>query len=1023
MEKASVELGARSGRRAPATAGRRTIPPYAVLLYGCWATTLAVLYLAVPTLSQPAYALLVLSATGATVAGVVLNRPRRRSPWLLLAAAYVVFAVGSATAVAYEGAFPSWADAIFLGGSLPLLLIGLHRLTRSGAMVLDRATAIDAVILTIGAGFLAWTFLINPFLQNPSLSAFEKAVSIAYPLTDVLMLALLARLGLSAARCLSAALLIASGLSLLSADSLYGLARLNNDYLLGGPTDLGWMLFFVFGGLAALHPSMVRLTEPQVLTHTQMSLRRGVLTVASLLAPTALLLQALRGPVRDGVVIAAVSAVLILLALARMSAVAVSLRQTLARERQLRLACEALLQSSSADEVTGVLRHAVGQLLLDGTDHRVVLALHDDDGSSPDPADLSTQMELVYVASLPAADELAGFDLALRCPLAVGGNRIGDLLVGAAEPALVELHESLPVLAGQAATMIDRIRLNREISRRDSQAYFRTLVLNASEVIAIVADDNRISYVSPSALRVFGSADLIGTSFLELIEPDMCDEVSDALAAVRAGRPVETLGLWPVRRIDGTLVHAEVAIGDMRHDEGVNGLVLTLRDVTERIGLEQELIARAYIDPLTGLGNRLRFQDDVAAAAAAAGPDRLGAVLVVNVDDFRAVNDTMGHEVGDELLIALGERLSTLRGRPGHRLPARRRRVRPGGRRTPATPTRWRISPSRSSPRRPWVCRSAVRWSPPGCGSEWPPRWTPVRRTNCSARPTWPWTPRTAAPVPAGAGTRRRCTPRSSTRCSCARTWPAPSPTARSSCTTSRSSSSARAVRWDSRRCCAGRTRPGGWSRRSTFIPLAEDSGLIVELGDWVLRTAIRAASQWALLNPRHAPYVSVNVSVRQLRMPDFVDPGAGRAGRRRPAAAPAHPRDHRKPAAGRARQIPAEVARLRKHGIKVSIDDFGTGYSSLSYLHQVPVDVLKLDKSFVDTMTTSDRQHALVRGILQLAATLSLPVVAEGIETEAEHRLLADAGCAYGQGFLFARPLTEQDAQLRIEQEAAPVG
>jgi diguanylate cyclase (GGDEF)-like protein/PAS domain S-box-containing protein len=981
------------------------------------------LYLAAPALSLVAYALLVLSTAAAIVTGVVRNRPRRRSPWLLIAAAYVVFSVGTVAAIANQGAFPSWADAIFLGGSLPLLLIGLHRLTRSGAMVLDRASVIDAGILTIGAGFLAWTFLINPFLQNPSLSPIEKAVSVAYPLTDVLMLALLARLGLGAARCLSAALLIASGLALLTADSLYGLARLNSAYLMGGPTDLGWMLFFVFGGVAGLHSSMVQLTEPQVLTHTQMSLRRGVLTVASLLAPTALLLQALRGPVRDGVVIAAVSAVLILLALARMSAVAVSLRQTLARERQLRLACEALLQSSSADEVTGVLRHAVGQLLLDGTDHRVVLALHDDDGSSSDPPDLSTQMELVYVASLPAAEnQLAGFDLALRCPLAVGGNRIGDLLVGAAEPALVELHESLPVLAGQAATMIDRIRLNREISRRDSQAYFRTLVLNASEVIAIVADDNRISYVSPAALPVFGSADLIGTSILDLIEPDMCDEVSDALAAVRAGRPVETLGLWPVRRTDGTLVHAEVAIGDMRHEEGVNGLVLTLRDVTARIGLEQELIARAYIDPLTGLGNRLRFQDDVAAAAAAASPDRLGAVLVVNVDDFRAVNDTMGHEAGDQLLVALGERLSTLAA--GRATVCRLGADEFGLVAADAGDAEAVESFAEQ------IVASSAEGLPVG-GAVVTARLRIGVATTLDAGSAHQLLGQAdvaldAAHSSAGSGWRRyeatlhaEVLDQMQLRADLA-------------CAVTDSAfrlhyqpivelGSGRTVGFEALLRWPHPTR--GMVSPVTFIPLAEDSGLIVELGRWVLRTAIRQAAQWARLNPDHAPYVSVNVSVRQLRMPDFVSQVLDELAA---GGLPAHQLTLEITESlllGEHGQIPAEVARLRKHGIKVSIDDFGTGYSSLSYLHQVPVDVLKLDKSFVDTMTTSDRQHALVRGILQLAATLSLPVVAEGIETEAEHRLLAEAGCAYGQGFLFARPLTEQDAQLRIEQEAAPVG
>ncbi len=103
-----------------------------------------------------------------------------------------------------------------------------------------------------------------------------------------------------------------------------------------------------------------------------------------------------------------------------------------------------------------------------------------------------------------------------------------------------------------------------------------------------------------------------------------------------------------------------------------------------------------------------------------------------------------------------------------------------------------------------------------------------------------------------------------------------------------------------------------------------------------------------------------------------------------------------------------------------MSIDDFGTGYSSLSYLHRVDVDTLKLDKSFVDTVASSAQQYDLVRGIIQLAATLQLDVVAEGIETEQHRGLLAAGGCAYGQGYLFSRPIPEADVPQWLVGHAA---
>jgi EAL domain-containing protein (putative c-di-GMP-specific phosphodiesterase class I) len=205
----------------------------------------------------------------------------------------------------------------------------------------------------------------------------------------------------------------------------------------------------------------------------------------------------------------------------------------------------------------------------------------------------------------------------------------------------------------------------------------------------------------------------------------------------------------------------------------------------------------------------------------------------------------------------------------------------------------------------------------------------------------------------------------------------------------------------------------------ATFIPVAEESGLIVPLGAWILRTAVAAAADWQLLNPADSPYVSVNVSVRQFRAPGFVEQVLEELARFDLPPQLLTLEITESLLLGEHDDIQTDIARLRESGIKVSIDDFGTGYSSLSYLHRVPVDTLKLDKSFVDTITTSDQQLALVAGIIQLAETLALQVVAEGVERTDEHHLLTDAGCAYGQGYLFARPMMEEDARRRICDEA----
>jgi diguanylate cyclase (GGDEF)-like protein/PAS domain S-box-containing protein len=983
------------GEPSEAPAGRRPLSRRVLTGYAIGTAALAMIYLLVPALVVVAWALIVLSSAVAFAVGVARNRPRRRFPWVLLVAGDLTFAVGTVVALSVPpGQFPSRADVVFLGVSLPLILLGLLSLTRSGARISDRASMIDAVILTTGAGFLAWTFLINPFLQNPHLNPLEKAVSIAYPMADVLMLAILARLGLTAARSRSATMLIVSGAALLSADVLYGLSRLNGDWHVGGPIDLGWLVFYILGGAAALHPSMIQLTEPHVLTRTQVSLRRSVLTVASLLAPTALLIQALRGPVRDGLVIAAASAVLILLALARMSAVASSLRQTLTRERQLRLACEALLVSGSTDEVSDVLCHAMGQMLPPGTPHRVALKVPQVEETGADDPGV---IEVRYVRTLPhdVGAPLATFELALCCRLAVGGHHLGDLYVGA---------EELPLVG-----------LSREISLRDSQAYFRTLVVNATEVIAIVGDDNRLTYVSPAAELVFGTADLVGRNILDGVDPSQRDHVRAVLDATREGRPSEGLNLWLIRRTDGDLVHAEVSIGDMRQEPGVDGLVVTLRDVTQRHRLEQELITRAYLDPLTGLGNRLQFQDDVAAAQSD-GAGAVCGVMIINVDDFRVINDTMGHEVGDELLIAVAKRLSGALG--GHGTVARLGADEFG-------------AVIEDAPDIAHIERLAEQ----AIGASAPPYQVGGSVVTVHLR--------AGVATTAHATTAKELLKQADVALDAARA---------SNDRWRRYEASLHAevidrmqLRTDLDRAYADgafllhyqpivdlhTTRTVGFEALlrwphptrgmippATFIPVAEDSGLIVPLGAWILRTAVAAAADWRRIDPDDTPYVSVNVSVRQFRAPFFVDQILEElAG----VDLPPHlltVEITESLLLGEQEEIQTDIARLRQAGIKVSIDDFGTGYSSLSYLHRVPVDTLKLDKSFVDTITTSDQQLALVTGIIQLAETLELEVVAEGVETSAEHRLLTEAGCAFGQGYLFARPMVEEDARRRIADQ-----
>jgi EAL domain-containing protein (putative c-di-GMP-specific phosphodiesterase class I) len=207
-----------------------------------------------------------------------------------------------------------------------------------------------------------------------------------------------------------------------------------------------------------------------------------------------------------------------------------------------------------------------------------------------------------------------------------------------------------------------------------------------------------------------------------------------------------------------------------------------------------------------------------------------------------------------------------------------------------------------------------------------------------------------------------------------------------------------------------------GMMQPDQFITLAEETGHIVPLGYWVLEQAAADIVRWrGRVQRQTAPYVSVNVSARQFRDPGFADSV------RRVLATSGLPASAlmleltESGLMGRDERIHAELMELKLIGVRLAIDDFGTGYSSLSYLRELPIDVLKIDKSFVDGIATSQQRLALVEGIIGIAKTLRLDVVAEGIETEVQRDLLVSMGCNFGQGYLLAMPVPAEQAETLV--------
>jgi diguanylate cyclase (GGDEF)-like protein/PAS domain S-box-containing protein len=1008
--------------------------------YFIWVTLLIVAYYWLPSLRVEAWGLIGLSGVAAIVAGVVINRPARKAPWLLLAAANLSFVAGQVSflVLTQTGAkvpFPSFADVLYLA-TYPLYAVALLIFIRWRTPERDRRSLIDALTLTVGLALLSWIYLILPYAHNAALSWIQKSVAIGYPLGDVLVLAMLARLLVSGtARTWSIQLLSLGSVGELVSDVSFGLLQLHGSFHSGTIVDLGWAVFYGAWGAAALHPSMSELTRPVSRQQAEVSpVRLIVLMLASLIAPAVLFLQADAGSDHDKI-IAVFSAVLYLLVLSRLWDVAASHRRALSRERAVRLAGASLASAVTVAEAATIVRSAAvalidprspGEALLvvrsGGTLHAVATT----DGDSRRMNQLAELTETclpLLTGSQPlflpattlgerARVLLPGCDGILLCPITLEDRPSGDPLIGilaifGEQRTLADLSATLEILAQQAALAVERVMLSQEVIRRGSEAYFRTLVQDTSDAILIIGDDGKVRYATPSATSIFGDIKVEGVHLWDLVKDSERDDVTRALTRMReyAGRTSYSEDMRITRR-DDLGVQVQVRCSDLRDDSTVGGLVLTLRDVTEQRQLEEELKHRAFHDALTGLPNRLLFQDRAAGGLARTqrGGTTAG-VLFVDLDDFKLVNDTMGHSVGDELLVAAGIRLGavvrdsdTVARLGGDEFALLIENVADSA---AVDAFAERIVQVFGAPF-DLAGGSVVSTATVGVATTEDSsdvdellRHADLALYAAKAAGKRQW--RRYLPVLSAGMVRRRevqAALEEAVKTSAFTLVYQPIV----ALTSGEIAGFEALVRW--RHPQWGMMQPG------QFIELAEETGHIVPLGSWVLGQAAANIVQWVHRAPRQAPlYVSVNVSARQFRDPGFVD-GVRRVLAESGLAPSALMLELTESVLlRRDERIHADLRELKAIGVRLAIDDFGTGYSSLSYLRELPIDVLKIDKSFVDGIGDSEQRLALAEGIIRIARTLHLDVIAEGIETEVQRDLLVSMGCEYGQGYLLAMP------------------
>ena len=529
----------------------------------------------------------------------------------------------------------------------------------------------------------------------------------------------------------------------------------------------------------------------------------------------------------------------------------------------------------------------------------------------------------------------------------------------------------------------------------------------ARDAIVVTGIDGRVSFWNKSAERLYGlsTARARGANLTDLL-------VGDADAIGSATADVIARGFWSGEfdrsRGDGTRVRVESRWTVMRDGAGAPRSILSIdTDITQRKAAEREIEHLAFYDQLTALPNRLLLVKEMKSEfASAAG---FGALLFIDLDNFKTLNDTLGHDKGDVLLQQVARRLEACVGSSdlvsrfgGDEFVILMRAF--GGTRDAATSAASRTAE-----------RVLAAFGTPYVLDEYEHNSTPSIGVTIFARGDSTDELLKAADLAmyeakaAGRNAIRFFDPQMQTAASARRALEDDIRSAlranefslayQPQVDESGATIGAEAlVRWTNAR--RGIVSP------ADFIPIAEESGLIVPLGRWVLRSACDLLARLAASPLTANLKLSVNVSAREFRHPEFVRNVVEAL-----AAATADPRLlvlelTESVVVDDIENVIAKMTALRGIGVGFSLDDFGTGYSSLAYLKRLPLNELKIDQSFVRDVLVDSNDAVIARTIVALGQNLSLDVIAEGVETREQRELLASYGCRSFQGYYFSRPL-----------------
>ncbi len=1005
-----------------------------------------------------------LSSPVLILVAVRLHRPDRRAAWHLIALGQLLFISGDVLAYNYDKfaklapgifkldqgglPFPSWADPPYLS-VYPCIMAGLLLLIRARNPGRDRASLLDSLMVAIGVGTLSWVLLIAPYVQLTDTPLKVKLVSMAYPTMDLLLAAVAIRLAVGAGRRpVALYLMVASIVSLFATDAVYGWQGLHSPYQPGsGYLEAGWAAFYVMLGMAALHPSMHVLSEraPDVeakLSKTRLAILGGV----SIVAPSVLAVEIMHHGSSGQLVLVGATIVLFVLVVARMWGLVRKQQESAARERALREAGATLVTATNREGIyaatLGAARALAGPdsiirvcVMLDDQTTFTVVAADGGAGALGNIFPMSDIVEwkrqrllerrayqvFVYESTLRDPLGLAEEDGSLIVsPLFIHDELSGLITTAYPSPLSLPIVEGLQALSSQVSLALDSAALTEDLLYQQSEARFASLVKNASDVVTLVEPDTTVRYASPSSSRVLGFEpdELEGTKFANLIHPDDKTRVLSFLTAMGESEGHTGLIEFRIRNTEGQYVYAETLRTSLLHDPNVKGIVLNTRDISERKAFEEQLAHQMFNDPITNLANRALFRDRVThAIERQQRDDRPVAVIFMDLDDFKTINDSLGHAAGDDLLGEVGERLKQcLRAADtAARLGGDEFAIllEDGGEGVQAADVADRIMQVLEEPfslenKEVFVRASLGIAVAEGAGEPDEDGAEAILRNADVAMYMAKENGKGRYQVfePAMHETALK---RLELKADIQRTLEHGEfklhyqPVIELE--TGRITGVEALIRW---------FHPErGLIPPLDFIPLAEETGLIVPIGRWVLREACTYGREIQAQFPNDPPYhMAVNLSARQLQRPEIVEEVRSIL-----AETELEPQTLVLEITESVMMADMDLSierlgELKQLGVLLAVDDFGTGYSSLNYIRRFPVDILKVDKSFVDGVSEGGEASALTAAVIELAGILNLKPVAEGIERADQLQRLLELHCELGQGFYFAKPLDHDALQ-----------